>query len=316
MSSISLFQLGYGQVGQAFEKAIQKHNQEAGDPLFHWVAIARSKDKLPLPALSSGQTCSFLLDLTASHNTTAQLLEARQKNWGLILANKNPLAECQEIFEQLLNGPIGFSATVGAGLPVIPEIRKLKADGKQITRLEACLSGSMGILCSELEQGKPFSQIIQEAVDKGFTEPDPRIDLAGADVAKKLLILSRFSGHKLEMDDIYRQALYPAPMQELELPDFMQQLSILDPILEKRMKTAQQNDQTLRFVASFDRNQYQVALKQIPKQSPLGQLTGDQKRILLYTDPQKEPVIITGAGSGAADTAQDLIKDLLTLAQT
>ena len=318
---IHLIQLGYGKVGKAFEAAVNRYNTEQDLIRVEWLKMVRSRqefvpdqvrdDNYPNHVL---EECGriVLADLTASVETTAVLLEARRMGFGLLLANKNPLVEKQGVFDELMSGPIGFSATVGAGLPVIPEIRRLLLEGHRIVRLEACLSGSMGVLGSELEQGRSFSATIHEAVSKGFTEPDPRIDLAGADVAKKLLILTRLSGFQLELSEIHRTALFPAPMAEIQLDDFMNQLCLLDPILERRVIASKKQGQVLRFIATMNQGSCQVGFQPVDQQSPLGELENDQKRILIHTDKSPEPIIITGAGSGPTDTAKDLINDLLT----
>ena len=319
MNKIHLLQLGFGNVGKAFVKEVEAYNNSQSKICYSWIDIKTSKGSVLNnksstchPGLDPGPIGrSIMLDLTASQKTTTQLLETRKNNQAIILANKIPLIQSQSIFNELLSGPIGFRATVGAGLPVIPEIRSLLDQGDKITKLEACLSGTMGILFSELESGRLFSEIIADAMDKGFTEPDPRIDLSGSDVAKKILILSRLSGYSMEYEDLKQEKLYPDPMEEIELDQFISQLFLFDQLLMNRMQKAQANNQTLRYVATLENGQCSVGIKTVLKNSPLGQLENDQKRILIYTDKSTDPIIITGAGSGPVDTAKDLIKDLI-----
>jgi len=317
MTIIHLYQLGVGKVGKAFIETANSYCSNHKNIEIFWEGIENSKGlvgelRLQDESRRSQEKKRIFLDLTASNNTTPRLIDAKKKGWGLILANKNPLVQSQKIFDELMNGPIGFRATVGAGLPVIPEIMLIKQEGHKILRMEACLSGTLGILCSELEKGHKFSEIIRDAVKQGFTEPDPRMDLEGGDVAKKLLILTRFAGNTMELSDIHTETLFPPPFRALEIEDFLTQLSFLDPIIEKRVNQAKEIGQCLRYVASFDKGKCNVGLKSVDKDSPLGRLKDDDKRIIIQTNKSdSEPIIITGAGSGPKSTAKDLLKDLL-----
>lgn len=326
MTQIQIYLLGYGKVGKAFVEEVNSFNNDHEDIDVFWVGIENSKglltevegrrSKVEKPSIDNLQSpiCNqIFLDLTASNNTTSRLLEAQKEGYKLILANKNPLVESQEIFRQFMSEPIGFRATVGAGLPVIQAIREIIKEGDEVLGIQACLSGTMGILCSELEKGNNFSEIIQDTYEKGFTEPDPRIDLAGGDVAKKLLIVSRLSAYQLELSEVYTETLFPPPLMDLEIADFLTQLRFLDPIMKVRVEEAQGKGQCLRYIASLDKGRCRVELKSVPKDSPLGQLKNDDKKILIQTKNNKEPIIIRGAGSGPKDTAKDLLKDLIDI---
>jgi homoserine dehydrogenase len=317
MNPISLIQLGHGHVGKAFIDIVEEYKKTQPEVRIDWIDIRNSKGSICHPELDPrSHHHNTLVDLTASDSTTEQLLKARREGISLILANKNPLVEDQGIFNMLMSGPIGFSATVGAGLPAIPEIRRIIHEGQKITKIEGCLSGTMGVLFSELEAGIPFSDIIKNAVKKGFTEPDPRTDLSGGDVAKKLLILSRLSGYQLEIEDIKCEILYPDPMKEIELEDFMNHLSMFDNIMRSKVEKAESENKCIRYIASMDNGKCHVGMKSVLKTSPLGQLKNDQKRILIYSSQSTEPIIITGAGSGPKDTAKDLLNDLLMISKS
>jgi homoserine dehydrogenase len=330
MKRVQLLQLGNGNVGKAFIEAVKNLEKQHPEPLIEWIGLLDSKSpsiRWEEQAMSiepdvyspfenpdyKGQISRILLDLTASGSTSKDLLQAHRYGWGLILANKKPLVESQNQFDTLMSGKIGFRATVGAGLPVIPEIQKLIKDGHQIVKLEACLSGTLGVVFSALQNGQTFSKIVQEVVQLGFTEPNPRLDLAGSDVLRKILILTRLSGYPVEMSEVRAEKLYPEPMEELNLEDFLDHLSFLDPIMKSRIENAHSGGKVLRYIATQIKGSVSVGIQAVSKDSPLGLLKNDEKRILIYTNKLKDPVVITGAGSGAQDTAKDLVQDLLQM---
>ena len=166
MNKIHLLQLGFGHVGKAFVKEVENYNNSQSKVKYDWVDIINSKGSCHPKSSTDVENSTYhpelvpgpILDLTASPETTPQLIKARRNKQTLILANKIPLIQSQTLFDELLSGPIGFRATVGAGLPVIPEIRSLLETGHKILKLEACLSGTLGSLFSELESGRLFSE--------------------------------------------------------------------------------------------------------------------------------------------------------------
>ncbi len=333
MASTQLFQFGIGNVGQAFIHQIKKHNQAHPEHVFQHLGVANSRSiayaaeglnlealdwqKHPvdflslLPDMARSAQQLVLVDLTASKSLIPQLQQGVQLGCSLLLANKYPLVDQIDIFNQFITNPLGCSATVGSGLPLLPAIARLQEAGQTIIRVEACLSGTLGVLCDALEQGEAFSEIVREALEKGYTEPDPREDLAGNDVARKILIISRMMGHPNELTSVKIDKLYPMAMDALDIPGFLDGLRVLDPIYAGRFTQAADRGETLRYVASIDQETCSVKLRLAPKQSVIGQTRGSDKVCLIHTREQpEEPLVIHGGGAGAESTAADLLEDL------
>ncbi len=339
MNKTLLFQLGHGNVGQAFIEVIQEHNKKKPDHVIQHIGLVNSRNwhydptglemdqlswvvrptdfKSILSSIIRQSNKVVLVDVTASQDTVKALVKGAELGFSLLLANKYPLVESMEVFKQLATQNLGCSATVGSGLPILPKIQALQDGGKRITKVEACLSGTLGTLCSQLERGKPFSAIIREAHQKGYTEPDPREDLAGNDVARKVLVISRMMGYSNELAQVEIESLYPPAMNGLSVDDFLNQLSILDPIYAKRFNEAAQHNNTLRFVVTIEQGKCKVGLKEVPKDSPIGQTEGADKICMItsHTSPDT-PLLIKGGGAGAKSTAEDLLQDLLHMTTT
>ena len=165
---------------------------------------------------------AILVDLTASPETDHSIRESLSEGGGVVLANKIPLsgpwAEAKSLFQHNL---MRYEVTVGAGLPVITTLRYLLDTGDRVTAIEGCLSGTLGYLCDQLMRDVPFSDALSRALSLGYTEPDPRVDLSGKDVARKMIILARTVGWPLEITDLSVRALYPDSMLDLSIDEFM-----------------------------------------------------------------------------------------------
>mmetsp|Transcript_83 Transcript_83/g.110 ORF Transcript_83/g.110 Transcript_83/m.110 type:complete len:359 (-) Transcript_83:60-1136(-) len=281
---------------------------------------------------SGGQTCDMagalsaasldastcVVDCTGTDATTPFLIEAISKGCGVVTANKKPICCPFDEYTKLMKAPtkIGFESTVGAGTPVIHTLKHIVASGDSVVRIQGALSGTLGYLMSGLQEGKPYSSVVKEAHKLGFTEPDPRDDLGGMDVARKALILSRLWGSELEMKDVQVEALFPEDFASLEVPDFMEALTKLDDDYAKKVAEAEEAGKALRYVASIDEKSCVVGLKAVEKESPLGRLSGSDNLVEFYTEVYGEkPVVVQGAGAGDKVTAVGIVADMVRVAQ-
>ncbi|RSK39899.1 bifunctional aspartate kinase/homoserine dehydrogenase I [Mangrovimonas spongiae] len=215
-----------------------------------------------------------------------------------------------------------YETTVGAGLPLIDTIKLLHESGENITRIRGVFSGTLSYLFNNFSiQDKPFSTIVQETIDKGFTEPDPREDFSGNDVARKLLILARELDLINEFDDVAVQNLIPEAYRDISVAEFLQQLDVLDSAFQN-IKDTQQPNHVLRYVGDLsgdlqqDKGNLEVKLVSIPKNSALGQVKGADAIFEIFTESYGEhPIVIQGAGAGAEVTARGVFGDILRLSK-
>ncbi|WP_421805959.1 bifunctional aspartate kinase/homoserine dehydrogenase I [Flagellimonas sp.] len=215
-----------------------------------------------------------------------------------------------------------YETNVGAGLPLIDTIKLLHLSGENITRIKGVFSGSLSYIFNTFS-GKEvaFSEIVREAMQKGFTEPDPREDLSGNDVGRKLLILARELDLQNEFSDISVQNLIPEELQTLEFEQFMERIDEMDHNY-KGIKDSQESGHVLRYVGDLhgdlqqDKGILEVKLVSVPKESALGQVKGSDSIIEIYTESYGEqPLVIQGAGAGAAVTARGVFGDILRIAE-
>ncbi|XCF07172.1 bifunctional aspartate kinase/homoserine dehydrogenase I [Tamlana crocina] len=215
-----------------------------------------------------------------------------------------------------------YETTVGAGLPLIDTIKLLHESGENITRIRGVFSGTLSYLFNNFSvQDKPFSAIIQETIDKGFTEPDPREDFSGNDVARKLLILARELDLQNEFEDVSVQNLIPDAYQNISVEEFLSQLNVLDKQYQK-IKDFQKPGHVLRYVGdlsgdlSKDKGTLEVKLVSIPEDSTLGHVKGSDAIFEIFTESYgAQPIVIQGAGAGAEVTARGVFGDILRLSK-
>lgn len=215
-----------------------------------------------------------------------------------------------------------YETTVGAGLPLIDTIKLLHESGENITRIRGVFSGTLSYLFNNFSvQDRPFSAIVQETIDKGFTEPDPREDFSGNDVARKLLILARELDLQNEFEDVSVQNLIPEAYRDISVPEFLKQLHVLDDEFQK-IKENQKLGHVLRYVGdlsgdlSKDKGNLEVKLVSIPGDSTLGQIKGSDAIFEIFTESYGEqPIVIQGAGAGAQVTARGVFGDILRLSK-
>lgn len=213
-------------------------------------------------------------------------------------------------------GRYGDAATVGAGLPVLSTLRRLRAAGDEVLALEGVFSGSLSFLFNRLDGTRPFSRLLAEAFECGYTEPDPRIDLAGVDVARKLLILAREAGIALEEGEVQVEGLLPEALAALPLAEFQRRLPELDAAIEAQRVAAAARGQVLRYLARVDGNgRARVGLAAVDPAHPAATLVGAENLFAITSAVHRQPpVVIRGAGAGAEATALALLADLAALA--
>jgi aspartokinase/homoserine dehydrogenase 1 len=261
-----------------------------------------------------------LVDVTAD-DTTQVLQSALHAGMDLVLANKKPLAAAQEAAAALRETAarqgrrILQEATVGAGLPVMDTIAKLMETGDRVHRIEGSVSGTLGFLLSEIGRGRAFSQALTQAMQKGYTEPDPRDDLAGLDVARKALILARVLGYKGELADVRVESLVPPAARAWPLARFLSRLDDFDAAFAERQRAATRQNGVLRYVLDVTARRVEVGLRTVPASHPLAALRGTDNQIVLTTTRYRErPLVISGPGAGPAVTAAGVLSDVLKLA--
>jgi aspartokinase/homoserine dehydrogenase 1 len=259
-----------------------------------------------------------LVDVTAD-DTTAVLLSGLEHGFDLVLANKKPLAGSEAHYRKLLDTAeatgrrLLYEATVGAGLPVIDTFRKLVASGDRILRVDGCVSGTLGYLLTGVESGRAFSEVVQDAVDKGYAEPDPRDDVLGRDAGRKGLILARLLGYHGPAPT--PDPLVPASFARLPLDAFFNKLSTLDDDWRRRVEKEAARGRVLRYVVVATARGVSARLQSVPKDSYMGVLSGTRNRLAFTTRRYKsEPLAVGGPGAGSEVTAAGILNDIQSLA--
>jgi bifunctional aspartokinase / homoserine dehydrogenase 1 len=265
-------------------------------------------------------TRPVLVDLTAD-DTGPVLEQALLGGMDLVLANKRPLADRRSVSDLLWQTArargrrILHEATVGAGLPIIDTYHKLIESGDQVEQIEGLLSGTLGFVLDEVSTGIAFSQAVKHAMDRGYTEPDPREDLSGMDVARKALILARLLGYPGEVSHESVESLVPPWAQSLSKNEFVARLEELDEEWATRMREARQSGAVLRYIAEVTPHQVTVGVRAVPETSPFARVKGSDNQLVFTTARyQTNPLIITGPGAGADVTAAGVLNDILRLA--
>ncbi len=285
-------------------------------------ACARPADGLPPwaegEALHAGD---IVVDATASEAVADWHAEWLARGVHVVTANKlgtgAAWSRAQAIARACADSGAryGDAATVGAGLPLLRSLRALVAGGDRIHRVEGVLSGSLAWLFNHYDGMRPFSGFVRQARQAGYTEPDPRIDLSGEDVRRKLLILARAAGQALQAEDVRVESLVPPALADVPLAGLDVALPQLDAPLSARFKEAHRHGARLRFVGRFDGERASVGLQVLPQDHPLCAGAGTDNRVAIYSDRYPEqPLVVQGPGAGAEVTAAGLIDDVLAIA--
>lgn len=264
---------------------------------------------------------SVFVDCTASQDVAELYTKILEAKVAIVTPNKKANSGSMEQYRALkkLAKKRGvkflYETNVAAGLPVINTLQDLMLSGDKVIRIEAVLSGSMNYIFSELEKGDPFSEVVKKAKELGFTEPDPRDDLSGMDVARKILILGREAEQDLEFDSIEIQSMVPEDCQNLaSVPEFFEVLRTHDIDFAEMLKTAEAKGEKLRFMATLENGKAKVGLNSLPLAHPFSGLGGSDNMILLTTDRYRDrPMIIRGPGAGADVTAAGVFADVIRI---
>ena len=206
---------------------------------------------------------------------------------------------------------------MGAGLPIIDTFHKLVESGDRVRKIEGCTSGTLGFLLDEVSQGKKFSDAVRRAMQLGYTEPDPRDDLSGMDVARKALILARLIGYAGELNDIAVESMVPAALSGVSRDEFVERLGELDPAWDVRVRAARARGHVWRYIARISKQRVTVTLQSVPLSSPFAALKGTDNQVVFTTSRYLDnPLVITGPGAGPQVTAAGVVNDVLKLAIT
>ncbi len=260
---------------------------------------------------------AIFVDVSAAPGHEVPLAARIAAGCRVVLANKRPLSTSMAAFTALTaHGATRYEATVGAGLPVIATLQSLIDSGDTIIRIEAAMSGTLGYLCTELEAGKPLSVALRAAHALGYTEPDPRDDLSGADVARKALILARTSGLNWEPEAVTAEAWFPPELASVHRDEFMARAEELDAPLAARVAEARAAGGALRYVATLTPTGASVALRVVPADHPLATLRGPDN-LFSFTSARyaERPLVVRGPGAGQPVTAAGVLADIIATAR-
>ncbi len=264
----------------------------------------------------------IVVDTTASADVAARYPDILEMGLGIVTANK--LANTRELpFYQRLRRiayrrevAYRYETTIGAGLPVLSTLRDLIRSGDRVHKIEGIFSGTLAYVFSSLDKDIPFSQVVRRAHALGYTEPDPRDDLRGEDVARKLLLLAREMGCVVERSDMHVESLLPGGLEGESIEIFLDKIAMMDGEWGVRIASALRDGKRLRYVAQFNRGTLSVGVQAVESTSPFAQLSGRNNIIAFYTERYSDtPLIVQGPGAGLGVTAAGLLADLIKAAE-
>lgn len=250
------------------------------------------------------------------------MIQVLSRGGAAATANKKPLTCSMSQYSRFdqYSARFGRESTVGAGTPILACLDRVLFSGDKISQIQGAMSGTLGFVASKLENKAKFSDVVREAKRLGYTEPDPRDDLSGLDVARKALILSRISGMQAELEDVKIEALYPKSFANLDLEEFMDRLPELDEDMSAKVKDAESKGCVLRYLGTVDipGNRIEVGLFQVPKNSVLGSLQGSDNLVSIVSEkfPASSPLVIRGSGAGSEVTAAGVVADIISIAKS
>ena len=350
IKQLNLFVIGVGNVGSKLMEQIHQQQQYLQDILqlrIRVIAMANSRTMVLSDtgidltswedALAQGEKSdvdsffthakklnlrnSIFVDNTANEAIATEYQRYLENNIGVVTCNKIACADELSNYQTLkktsrkYSSPFLFETNVGAGLPVIDTLSNLIASGDRIHKIQAVLSGSLNFVFNNFLENNTFKEVVIQAQKEGYTEPDPKIDLSGVDVARKILILARESGLGIELEDIANDPFLPKEC--LDTPDnasFFKSLDNHNDHFNHLLENAKSNNARLKYVAQLENNQASVGLQEIPQGHDFYNLEGSDNIILFYTDRYRDqPLIVKGAGAGAAVTASGIFGDIIRI---
>lgn len=347
---LNLFVIGVGNVGEKFidqihqQKRFLKENlkinvrvialsnsrkmvfNEDGLSLKDWKSILKdgedaNNSEFIYKAKELNLRNSIFVDITANDDIASIYDQFLKQNIAVVTCNKIACSSQYDNYKNLknlsrkYNAPFLFETNVGAGLPIIDTLKHLIASGDKVNRINAVLSGSLNFIFNNFGDKYNFHDVVKEAGIQGFTEPDPKIDLSGVDVARKILILIRESGYQMEMEAIENNCFLPQECMDTTTNEaFFKSLTKHASHFENLLEEAKSKECRIKFVASFNNGKASVGLQFIPKESPFYNLEGKDNIVEFYTDRYiDQPLIIKGAGAGAAVTASGIFADVIRI---
>jgi|SRR5687768_2512755 len=269
---------------------------------------------------ASGGLGQIVVDATAEDDARVHA-EWLKHGWHVVTANKRPLTGPLLHYDAMLAGRdrpeapcYRYEATVGAGLPIISTIQDMLATGDEVIDIRAAVSGTLGFLFSACEEGTPFSAAVAEAKARGYTEPDPRDDLSGADVARKALILARLLGQRKEMKDIPAESLVPEDLADVDTATFMKDLGLHSRGIDDRFRDVARRKHTLRYLLTVTPEDVRVGIEEVPAGLAFGARKGPENMFIIRTRRYNAlPLVIRGPGAGAEVTAAGIFNDILRI---
>lgn len=290
---------------------------------FNEYAVQADLEKFIHHITADSMPNTVIIDCTANQKIAQLYQQFMEKGIHVITPNKHANAGDLSYYKKLQalakrNNYYFYEATVCAGLPVISTLQDLVKTGDSVEEIEGVFSGTLSYIFNEIQMGKRFSNVVIDAKKRGFTEPDPREDLSGMDVARKLVCLAREIGHEVTLDDVLVNDLVPKELKSCSLDDFMSKLSSYDDKMDDWMAEAQSKNQRLHYVGAISSDgKLKVAIKSLEEEHPFSRLEGTDNMIIFRTKRYRtRPLIIQGPGAGAEVTAAGIFSDLLRLVST
>jgi aspartokinase/homoserine dehydrogenase 1 len=348
---LNIYLSGVGTVGSNLMQKISSHADELMEKervVMRIIGIANSKKMLldtdglvpenAIENLSSGEPAdpglftdkileynlanSVFVDCTASENVAAVYEKLLNENVAVVTANKIASSSSYEKYRRLKtisrrNGvKYLFETNVGAGLPLISTINNMVNSGDVITRIVAVVSGTLNFIVDELGKGEKLSDVIIKAMEMGYSEPDPRLDLSGTDVLRKIIILVREAGYEIEPDEVDKVPFVPEEyLNTSGVEEFLEKVKELDEVFAERFNELNRQHKRLRYVASFENGKAKTGFMEVDQESPLYNLEASNNMVLLWSEYYKEhPMVIKGYGAGADVTASGVFADIIRVA--
>ncbi len=294
-----------------------------GIDLKNWRELLQEGDKMKLSEFvntikTKNLRNSVFVDVTANKDVASHYAEILEKSVSIVACNKIAASSAYRYYERLknlareFNVHFLFETNVGAGLPVIGTLNDLLLSGDKVNKIEAVLSGTLNFVFNNYDGKKSFAKVVKEAQDEGFTEPDPRLDLGGVDVVRKIMILARESGEKIDMEDITNNEFMPPECMQGSVEDFYKCMEKHETHFKSILDDANKAGKKLKFVATYQNGKASVGLQQVDSAHDFYHLYGKDNVVVFYTNRYTgQPLVVKGAGAGAEVTASGVFADII-----